>query len=339
MNYCLSERIVKFQKNSLGLKRGEVHLAAFNTKWKRSFSDEAILIFNVLKDESLRLYHIGSTSVPGLDAKPIIDILGSVESIQNLDFKKNLLESIGYEYKGEYGIKGRRYCVLYNPEKTMAYVHLHIFEHGDSEVSKHLNFRDQLRHSSVDRDAYAHHKKFLINDVNTSRAHYSDAKGEIIKKIQEMANSQSAIQTVFAILGTAEGHSNTEEFLKNTYSDKKLEIVDLSNTIISPYKYTKKPNDKFLEIIKDAIKSDLIVLATPVYWYSMSGSMKNFIDRFSDLLSPDHKNLGEALYGNKMKILCTGSDVGIPFGFEASISATAIYFGIDYLGADYKSIC
>ncbi len=87
------------------------------------------------------------------------------------------------EYKGEYGIKGRRYCVLYNPDKTIAYVHLHIYQQGASEIEEHLRFRDQLRSSPTARELYSQHKQYLIQELKVSRAAYSDAKTEIINRI------------------------------------------------------------------------------------------------------------------------------------------------------------
>lgn len=92
-----------------------------------------------------------------------------------------------------------------------------------------------------------------------------------------------------------------------------------------------------MEIVKKALDVDLIVLATAVYWYSMSGVMKDFMDRFSDLLGGKYKHLGELLYGKKLELLTTGYDLKLPLGFEVPFAGTAIYFGIDYVGAKYKS--
>lgn len=88
---------------------------------------------------------------------------------------------------------------------------------------------------------------------------------------------------------------------------------------------------------KRDIKSDLIIFATPVYWYSMSGIMKVFIDKFSNLLSGKGKALGEAFYGKMIEVLSTGYDEKVPAGFEAPFSLTAIYFGMDYMGTTYRS--
>lgn len=337
MTFKNNERIYKFALENIGLERGSVRLETHNPKWKRLFSDEAYLIFDELRIESLRLFHVGSTSVVGLDAKPIIDVLGSVESLEELDKKQQQLIDLGYEYKGEYGIEGRRYCVLYNPEKTIGYIHLHIYQHEHLEVEKHLSFRDHLRLSSNDRLKYLEHKRHLINNVKINRENYADAKNEVIALIQSVVKINKSSQKILVILGAAEGHKNTLAFIKDSYGDQ-VEIVDLNKIQINPYVYSNQIHDDFYSIIKKAKEADLVVLATPVYWYAMSGIMKDFMDRFSNLMSGEHKVLGESLYGKKVQLLSTGFDLKMPMGFEVPFAGTAIYFGMDYLGAIYKSV-
>lgn len=337
MSFKAAGRLQNFSANKIGLRRGEVLLEPHNRKWRRLFSDEAYFVFDELRNETLRLYHCGSTSVQDLDSKPIIDILGSVSSLEELDRQKSSLEEISYEYKGEYGVHGRRYCVLYNPEKTIAYAHLHIFQHGDAEIEKLLQFRDHLRSSLTDRVAYQNQKKYLIDELSIPRDKYSESKSEIIDKIQKAADQKSPTQKVLAVVGAAEGHKNTADFLHDTYAKHQVEVIDLNDSVVLPYSYSQEPSDNFQIIIRKTLDADVLVLATPVYWYSMSGAMKDFMDRFSNLLSGEHKHLGESLYGKKLKLLSTGYDVKLPLGFEVPFSATAIYFGMDYLGANYRS--
>lgn len=333
-----ADRLQNSSDSGIGLGRGKVVLSPYNVRWKRIFSDEAHFIFDELRVESLRLYHVGSTSVPGLDAKPVIDILGSVPSLEILDRATSVLESIGYEYKGEYGIKGRRYCVLYNPEKTTAYVHLHFFQHDDPEVEKHLLFRDHLRKLPASREEYVKVKRHLIEDMKVTRENYSDAKSEIIAKIQNEASCKSPPRKVLAVLGAADGHTATLKFLQDTYASESLEVIDLNNSAIRPFAYGNSAPDGFQKIVGKVLEADVVVLATPVYWYAMSGAMKDFLDRLSNLLSGEHKPLGEALYGKKVQLLSTGYDLRLPMGFEVPFSATAIYFGMDYMGAVYRSV-
>lgn len=337
MSFEFTSRLQNFIDAKIGLKRDELRLEVYQPRWKRLFSDEAYLIHDRLRDESLRLYHCGSTSVPGLDAKPIIDIVGSAASLDAVDRRRDTLERIGYEYKGEYGIPGRRFCVLYNPVKTTAYVHLHLFQHGDSEIEKHLRFRDHLRSSSTARDTYLKHKRQLIDEARVERHRYSEMKSDVIANILSEAIRPSSPSRVLAVLGAAKGHSKTETFLREVYSDSSLELIDLNAADISAYSYSRTSPDAFQKIIRNALAADIVALATPVYWYAMSGAMKNFIDRFSDLMSGESQSLGEALYGKRIHLVATGHELNLPLGFEVPISCTAMYFGMDYMGAIYRS--
>ena len=76
----------------------------YNPLWKEMFEKEAEKIKNILKENLIEIHHIGSTSVPGMAAKPIIDIMPVVRSINDVDNLKNEFENIGYEYLGEFGI-------------------------------------------------------------------------------------------------------------------------------------------------------------------------------------------------------------------------------------------
>ena len=109
-----------------------MYIYPHNNEWAAEYARESNeIISNYGKD--LKLYHIGSTAVKGLFAKDCIDILGVVTKLAKVQAKKECLR--GYSYKGEYGIRGRAYF-----SKTERKVHLHIFEKGDDNIAKHLNF-------------------------------------------------------------------------------------------------------------------------------------------------------------------------------------------------------
>jgi GrpB-like predicted nucleotidyltransferase (UPF0157 family) len=332
------DRFQKFHDHRIGLETEDLRLEPYNPRWKRLFSDEAYLIFDELRMESLRLYHIGSTAVEGLDSKPVLDILGSVESLEDLDHQRHRLEALEYDYQGEFGIPGRRYCVLKNPDESTSYVHLHLFERNHPAIENHLNFRNLLRESPEKRALYLKQKKYLVEEVKVPRARYSDEKSEVINQIQSGILSHPASRKVLAVLGAAEGHKNTQAFLQEIYGAQSLEIMDLTQLGLRTYSYSDRSADSFQNIIRKALASDLIVLATPVYWYAMSSSMKSFLDRFSNLMSGEHKILGESLYGKRVQLLSTGYDLKLPLGFEVPFAGTAIYFGMDYEGAHYRSV-
>lgn len=181
----MSENFLRCQnylEQGLGLTRGKVVLLPYDNKWNQYFEEETKLIKEKLPIKDLELHHCGSTSVKGLCAKPIIDILGVLPNLELLDQNQRQLENLGYEYKGEYGIKNRRFCVLYNKEKTISLVHLHFFPSGCEEIIKHLIFRDYLRVNEAAKKEYANLKMKLIQD-QTPRELYPEAKTPVIQKI------------------------------------------------------------------------------------------------------------------------------------------------------------
>lgn len=95
----MNRDLSKFVDLGLGYNPLSPDVVNFNPRWKRFFSDEAYLIFDSLRIENLKLFHIGSTSIEGLCAKPIIDIMGSVSDFSELDRKTAIMEQLGFEAK------------------------------------------------------------------------------------------------------------------------------------------------------------------------------------------------------------------------------------------------
>lgn len=173
--------IAAMEKYDLGLTRdGAVTLQPHNPLWQEAASSEIGRVSNEIGNK-FSFYHIGSTSIPGICAKPILDILIIAPSLKEIDSCKKKFISLGYEYKGEYGISGRRYCVLYNDEKTKGYVHIHAFEAGNIEVERHLRFQDYLRAVPEVAERYHQLKLGLISDKNMKRSDYTEAKAPFIK--------------------------------------------------------------------------------------------------------------------------------------------------------------
>lgn len=163
----------------------KVEVVPYNPGWPRMFEDEADRLRPVLESKLLRLHHIGSTSVPGLAAKPIIDILAEVEDITKLDNLNEHMIAAGYTPKGEFGISGRRYFFKGNDERHT--VHIHAFEVGHTEIRRHLLFRDYLRAQPDTAKRYAERKRSLAEHFPYDVEGYTDGKDDFIHEVDRLA--------------------------------------------------------------------------------------------------------------------------------------------------------
>ncbi|MFC4160485.1 GrpB family protein [Chitinimonas lacunae] len=163
----------------LGLPPQRVELHPSHPDWPAAFVAEAVRLAEALVQAGLppfQLEHIGSTAVPGLIAKPILDLLGGAEDFSALAGWVAALEKLGYTYKGEFGIPGRHLFVL--GERTTH--HLHLVISGGRFWRDHLAFRDALRADPVLRESYAELKRDLAQRHRDDRSAYSSAKGDFI---------------------------------------------------------------------------------------------------------------------------------------------------------------
>lgn len=161
-----------------------VDVLPYCESWPTSFLREQSSLAEKLGLSPAKIHHIGSTSVPGLAAKPIIDILVEVESLAVVEEKSEILFSLGYEAKGEYGITGRRYFRKGGVTRTH---HLHAYEEGSEHVFRHLAFRDYLRCHSSECKAYETLKLALAKEGDLSKTAYSARKAPFIEAIQAKA--------------------------------------------------------------------------------------------------------------------------------------------------------
>ena len=160
----------------------------YNSEWPLKYTEERDYITEILKDNCISIYHIGSTSVPGLAAKPIIDIMAVVRSLERVDAVRKSFEEIGYEYLGEFGIKGRRYLRKGGDERTHQ---IHIFQADDwNNIGRHLAFRDYMRTHEKEREEYAKIKIELAKKFPYDIDGYCDGKENFVREIEKLAFSQ-----------------------------------------------------------------------------------------------------------------------------------------------------
>ena len=171
---------------NVGMSRKIVSLSPHNPNWQKAFfTAEKILRGQI--STNIKFHHIGSTSIVGIHAKPILDILGVVESIEAFDNYRSELESLDFVWKGEYGIAGRRYCVLYDESEEVGLTHLHVFAKSDDEVERHLIFRDYLRATPEASFRYEELKKKLVQSFAETRSNYAEGKTQLITQLLEEA--------------------------------------------------------------------------------------------------------------------------------------------------------
>ena len=162
-----------------------VTLAAYDSDWPRRAAVYAERL-KILGPALVEVHHIGSTSVPGLAAKPIIDLMPLVTSLAALDAAQPQIEALGYLWYGEFGIPRRRYCSLTDAQGTRL-AQLHFFAEGDPQSERHLAFRDYLRaHPAIAR-AYETEKQ-RARDRHPDDSHaYTDEKAAWIQATEAEA--------------------------------------------------------------------------------------------------------------------------------------------------------
>lgn len=162
-----------------------ITLAEYDPSWPRLFAREAARVRAVLGDIALRIEHVGSTSVSGLAAKPIIDILLVVPDSADEPSYRPALESAGYVLRiREPGWFEHR--LFKSPDTD---INLHVFSAGAAEIDRMLRFRDWLRVTPADRDLYWQAKRELAQRTWRHVQHYADAKTAVIQEIMDRANA------------------------------------------------------------------------------------------------------------------------------------------------------
>lgn len=161
-----------------------VYVVDYNPQWPERFRKESRLIEKILGDNCVSVHHIGSTAVPGLAAKDIIDILVVVRSLDDADKSAAGFVSAGYEWMGEFGIPWRRYLRKGGDERTHQ---IHLFQQDDENIRRHLAFRDYLRTHHDVSEEYAALKKDLAIRFPYDIGAYCDGKDLFVRTIEKAA--------------------------------------------------------------------------------------------------------------------------------------------------------
>lgn len=163
----------------LGVPPGKVRLSDYQQSWPESFLREKGRLEAGLRANVVEVEHIGSTAVDGMRAKPLIDVMVGLERIEDHAPCVPIMEDLGYEYKGEFGIPGRHFFVLGDPTTF----HVHMVEHGRHFWRLNLHFRDMLRRDPAARARYEAEKIRLAQEHADCREKYTAGKNTIIQTL------------------------------------------------------------------------------------------------------------------------------------------------------------
>ena len=172
-----------------GAEKREIKLVEYDRVWPEKFETHAKIIAGTLGSSALRIEHIGSTSVPGLAAKPIIDILLVVKDSADESVYLSQLESAGYVLRVREP-DWNEHRMFRTPERD---VHVHIYSAGCKEIERNLTFRDRLRRNTDDRRRYEQTKRELAAREWPNMDAYAEAKTETIESIIAAAQAAGEI--------------------------------------------------------------------------------------------------------------------------------------------------
>jgi GrpB-like predicted nucleotidyltransferase (UPF0157 family)/GNAT superfamily N-acetyltransferase len=257
-----------------------IEVVSYNPEWPLMFEAEAKNIREILGDNCVAIHHIGSTSVKGLTAKPVIDIIMEVK-----DREKTIisLESLGYLYKGEYNIPMRLY---FNKKKPID-VNLHVYEEDHPEIELNLLFRDYLRDHHESMNAYAFLKTELLKNPSSfeknkaSFTGYNLGKDDFIRTILKQAGF-NRIRFMRCMHHT---EIETAKLFRQKYFFDKIPIED-------PYLWTFDHKDNVHFVLYKGV--DIIGYAHIQFWPDAKAALRIIV------IDEIHRHKG---YGSEFLIL------------------------------------
>lgn len=167
--------------DSIGLEQESVILSPHSPDWKLAFEQEQKFLQTLLGEHVRDIYHIGSTAIPGLSAKPIIDILVALHNFSTVETFRNILEEAGYEY-WENGSNDIRVLFIKSQSEKRTH-HIHFTEYESDEWKKAFAFWNYLRAESEALKEYEELKQRLAEQHPSDRDQYSKGKADFIKSI------------------------------------------------------------------------------------------------------------------------------------------------------------
>jgi GrpB-like predicted nucleotidyltransferase (UPF0157 family) len=165
---------------SVRLVPHDPHWAELAEHERRRLLDATGNVFNAV-------HHVGSTSIPGIVAKPIVDLMAVAADMASLEASRPAIEALGYAWHGEYGLEGRRFCTMTDALTGQRKLHLHCYVEGDHSIRRHLAFRDYMRARPDEAQAYEAMKQGCAAKHPDDSNAYTECKDCWIKRAEAEA--------------------------------------------------------------------------------------------------------------------------------------------------------
>ncbi|HXL98396.1 MAG TPA: GrpB family protein [Rhizomicrobium sp.] len=164
-----------------------VELHPHSPAWAKTAAAESARLKAALGDLLLTVHHIGSTAIPGILAKPIVDMMPLVADLARFDARQDAVRALGYKWYGEFGLAGRRYCTLTDSATGKRTFQLHCYRDGDPAIARHLAFRDYLRARPFVAKEYEMEKIRAAAAQPNDTLAYNAEKNDWIKRVEQDA--------------------------------------------------------------------------------------------------------------------------------------------------------
>lgn len=230
----------------------KIVVVPYNPDWPEQYRAEAVKIAAVFGPELVTIHHIGSTSVPGLSAKPIIDMMPVVCDITAVDLFNPAMIRLGYQPKGENGIPGRRYFVKGSDASRTH--HVHIFALDNPEVKRHLDFRDYLIAHPAEAQRYAALKAELAWQFPHDIHSYMAGKNGFIKEAIQMNNILNEIRQ--ELKQNADEHTQRSG---QTFFKEQVQLYGVKTAVVS------KIGKECFKEIRDRGKTEIFELCEDLW--------------------------------------------------------------------------
>lgn len=188
-SYVVNFIAIKTTIHMGGYMQREMILVPYDSNWANQFERIKETLSVVFGELALDIQHFGSTSIIGMNAKPIIDVMVIVQDITQVDVLNNKMRELGYIDKGEIGMAGRRYYQMLALDGINHTQHIHCYEKDNQHAIDELMFRDYLRVDRRSFNLYQNIKKEAAMKYRFSPREYTDYKSECVERIMETAKT------------------------------------------------------------------------------------------------------------------------------------------------------